>query len=240
MRHKLRFGLFSLLVDLDELDRLAKIPFFSYNKANLVSFHDEDHGPRDGSDLRVWLAGEMAAAGIRRPIGGVRMLILPRIVGYQFNPLTIWFIDDAETNRLSWILYEIHNTFGDAHSHLVAVDGDGTHRHGFAKELHVSPLFDVDGGYRVRISTPQDRFSISIEYANDEGRQMTATLGGRRRELTAGTLFATLVRYPLVTMRVMVAIHLEALKIWRKGARFRKRPAPPAENVSVHVDTIPV
>jgi hypothetical protein len=232
MQHRLQFGLFSLLLDLDELPRLSRIPFFSHNRKNLVSFYDRDHGPRDGSDLRRWITAEMETAGIEDPLGAIRVLVIPRILGYQFNPLTVWFIE-GENATLRWVLYEIHNTFGDAHSHLVEVADERIHEHGFAKEMHVSPFFAVEGDYRVRIGSPGDRFTMSIEYRTEGTRAMTAALRGDRLPLTASNLLGAVVRYPLLTFRVMAAIHWEAAKLWAKGAVFRKRPAPPVDAVSI-------
>jgi uncharacterized protein len=232
IRHRLQYGLFSLLIDLDELDDLGSLRFFSHNRTNLVSFFDEDHGARDGGDLRQWITAELAEAGIHETPGRIRLLCLPRIAGYEFNPLTIWFIDD-EGGEPRWILYEIHNTFGEAHSHLVEVNGSDRHRHGFRKEFYVSPFFDVEGGYRVTISQPGARISIAITYEVDDETVFTATLAGRRIPLTSKTLLGAVIRYPLITFKVMAAIHWEAAKLWLKGARYRRRPAPPVDSVSV-------
>lgn len=235
--HRLKYGLFSLLLDLDELAELEQIRFFSHNRINLVSFFDKDHGARDGRDLRDWITGELSKAGIREVPGRIRLLCLPRIAGYEFNPLTVWFIDGVDESP-RWILYEIHNTFGEAHSHLVAVDGSDQHRHGFRKELFVSPFFDVEGGYRVRISQPGERLSITITYEIEGERVFAATLTGRRVPLESKTLLAALVRYPLVTFKVMGAIHWEAAKLWVKGARYRKRPTAPVDALTIETRVV--
>ena len=233
IQHRLQYGLFSLLIDLDELDDLGSLRFFSHNRTNLVSFFDEDHGARDGGDLREWITAELAGAGIHENPGRIRLLCLPRIAGYEFNPLTVWFIDD-DGGDPRWILYEIHNTFGEAHSHLVQVDGSDRHRHGFRKEFYVSPFFDVEGSYRVTISQPRERMSVAITYEVDDETVFTATLTGRRIPLTSKTLLGAVVRYPLVTFKVMGAIHWEAAKLWLKGARYRRRPTPPVDSVSTN------
>lgn len=229
--HRLRFGLFTLLLDLDEVDQLTRIPFFSRNRFNLVSFHDRDFGPRDGSDLRGWLATEMAGAGVEEAPGRIRLLALPRILGYQFNPLTVWFVDDRAGSP-RWMMYEIHNTFGESHAHLVEVSGPDRSEHGLAKQLFVSPFFDVEGGYRVRVRQPGNRLSIVIDYETEGTKALTATLRGERRRFTGRELLRSVVEYPLVTLKVMAGIHWEAAKLWAKGARYRRRPEPPAETVS--------
>jgi len=230
--HRLQYGLFSLLVDLDELDELALMTFFSHNKTNLISFFDQDHGARDGSDLREWITAKLDTSGFDGAPGRIRLLCLPRIAGYEFNPLTVWFIDD-EAGAPRWILYEIHNTFGEAHSHLVELDESDHHRHGFRKEFFVSPFFDVEGGYRVRISQPAERISVVITYEAEDETVFTATLAGQRVPLTSKSLLGATVRYPLITFKIMAAIHWEAAKLWVKGARYRKRPAVPVDEVSV-------
>lgn len=232
--HRLRYGLFMLLIDLDDLDRLQAMSFFSHDRFALVSFHDRDHGPRDGTSLRSWITGEMRRFGIDGDPGRIRILCLPRILGYQFNPLTVWFIDDAE-GRPSWVLYEIHNTFGEAHSHLAPVGGE----HRFAKEFHVSPFLDVSGGYRVRISQPDDRLSIAIGYHDDGQRVLTATLTATRRPMTNGNLLQAVARHPLVTFKVMAAIHWHGARLWLKGARYRPKPPPPLDAVSAPTKMAP-
>jgi DUF1365 family protein len=230
--HRLQYGLFSLLVDLDELEELGRMKFFSHNRTNLISFFDEDHGARDGGDLREWITAKLNTAGFEGIPGRIRLLCLPRIAGYEFNPLTVWFVDDAAGDP-RWILYEIHNTFGEAHSHLVEVDGSDRHEHGFRKEFFVSPFFDVEGKYRVRISQPAERVSVTIAYEVETETVFTATLAGRRLPLTPKSLLGATVRYPLITFKIMAAIHWEAAKLWVKGARYRKRPAAPVDEVSV-------
>ena len=238
MGHRLRYGVWSLLVDLDEVDVLARrIPFFSRNRWNLVSFHDRDHGPRDGSDLRSWFERHLADAGVELDGGPVRMLVFPRILGYTFNPITVWFGYDPDL-RLRAVLYEVHNTFGHAHSHLAIVDDDHDGgplaRHGFDKTLHVSPFFDRIGSYRVSLSPPDGDYRLVIEYLDEDGsRLLTASQIGTRVELTTRTLLKQFVTRPLVTLKVIGGIHWEALKLWRKGARYRPVPAPPEAEIEV-------
>jgi DUF1365 family protein len=230
--HRLQYGLFSLLVDLDELDDLANLRFFSHNRKNLISFFDKDHGGRDGNDLRSWITDAIARAGFDDVPGRIRLLCLPRIAGYEFNPLTVWYIDDP-AGEPRWVLYEIHNTFGEAHSHLVEVDGNDGHRHGFRKEFFVSPFFDVEGGYRVRITQPGERLSVAITYVVDDETVFTATLTGKHIPLNSRTLLGATIRYPLITFKVMGAIHWEAAKLWLKGARYRRRPPAPVDAISI-------
>ncbi len=239
MGHELRYGVWSLLVDLDEVDGIARRnPFFSRNRFNLVAFHDRDHGPRDGSDLRSWFEGHLRTAGVDLDGGPVRLLVFPRILGYTFNPITVWFGYDR-SERLKAVLYEVHNTFGHAHSHLAIVDDDvdvsgRLPRHGFDKTLHVSPFFDQIGRYRISLSPPDEGYRLVIEYLDDDGeRLLTATQEGRRVPLNARTLLRQFFTKPLVTLKVIVGIHWEAVKLFAKGAKYRPIPEPPVDEVEV-------
>ena len=239
MGHELRYGVWSLLVDLDEVDGIARRnPVFSRNRFNLVSFHDRDHGPRDGSDLRAWFEGHLADAGVDLDGGAVRMLVFPRILGYTFNPITVWFGYDRD-ERLRAVLYEVHNTFGHAHSHLAIVDDDvdldvRLPRHGFDKTLHVSPFFDQIGRYRITLVPPAERYRLVIEYLDEAGdRLLTAAQDGRRVPLTTRSLLRQFVTKPLVTLKVIAGIHWEALKLFTKGAKYRPIPPPPPTEVEV-------
>jgi DUF1365 family protein len=234
MGHKLRYSVYSLLVDIDEIDDLAlRIPILSHNRWNLVAFHDVDHGPRDGTDLRSWI--EYIAADEDVDTGGpIQLMVFPRILGYTFNPLSVWFIHGRD-GRLNAVLYEIRNTFGHSHSHLVVLDdGDqgtgGALRHGFNKTLHVSPFFDQIGRYEVALRPPEEAFSVAITYF-DEGddRLLSASQQGSRTELTTGSLLRQFFTKPLLTFKVVMGIHVHAVRLVLKGATYRPvAPEPEA------------
>jgi DUF1365 family protein len=144
--HRFTYGVWYLLADLDELPRLDRaIPGFAHNRTALVSVHDRDHGPRDGSPLRPWIEARLAEAGIDLQGGPVRLLCFPRVFGYVFNPLSVWFCHGPD-GELRAILYEVSNTFGETHGYLVPVpagDDRAVIRSGFDKELFVSPFIDM-------------------------------------------------------------------------------------------------
>ncbi len=232
-QHKLRYRTYSLLVDLDELDTITgRTRLLSRNRWNLFSIHDRDHGARDGTPMRSWIEGQLATAGIDIGGGRVEVLLFPRILGYTFNPLTIWFCYDA-ADSLRAVLYEIHNTFGQSHSHLVPIDGAAPHRHDFAKNLHVSPFFDQEGRYSFTLRPPGDRFSVSIDYATSDEDLLTATMVGGRRALGDGSLARAFFTHPLLTMKVIGGIHWQALRLLVKGARYRPVPDEPEQQVTV-------
>lgn len=226
-RHDLTYRTFSLLVDLDELVELdTGIRWFSYNRWNLLSVHDRDHGARNGTGMRAWIREQLDQAGIDLRGGRIEVMLYPRILGYQFNPLTTWFCRDANGN-LRAVLYEIHNTFGQSHSHLVPVEGREPHRHSFGKEFHVSPFFDREGGYTFTLRPPAERYSISIDYSTPSEQRLRATTVGERKELTDRNLLHAFLTHPLLTLKVISAIHWHALRILVKGGRYHPVPEPP-------------
>jgi DUF1365 family protein len=237
MGHRLSYSVYSLLIDLDEIDDLvAAIPVMSRNRFNLVSFHDRDFGPRDGSDLREWFVARVAEAGMDFGDGRISMLVFPRILGYTFNPITVWFGHGAD-GGLKAIVYEVHNTFGHSHAYVAVVPESKRQEvppHEFDKVLHVSPFFDRSGGYRMSIVPPQAAYSLVIEYLDENGdRLLTATQTGDRTALTTGNLLRQFFTKPLLTIKVIAGIHLEALKLVRKRAKYHKVPPPPSPGVEV-------
>jgi len=230
----LRYGAFYLLLDLDELDRLhRRLRWFSVNSFNLLSFYDRDHGPGADQPLRGWVEGHLAQAGIRPDGGRVEILCLPRILGYAFNPLTVYYCYD-DGDRISAILYEVSNTFGERHTYLFTIDdaGERTLRHDCAKRLYVSPFIGVEGRYHFRIRRPDDRLYLHIHQTDSDGPLLDAWVRGERVPVTDGNLAANLWRYPLLTLKVVGGIHWEALKLWLKGVGLTSRPQPPANPVT--------
>ncbi|MBI3517086.1 MAG: DUF1365 family protein [Proteobacteria bacterium] len=233
--HRLRYRVFSLLIDLDELPMLdARLRWFAHNRFNLVSFHDRDHGRCDGSPPRAWVDAALAAHGIETG-GRIALLCFPRLFGYVFNPLSIFFCY-APSGALSAILYEVRNTFGDKHGYLIEVPRD--HAAGAAiaqacaKAFHVSPFLPIAGEYRFRLQPPGARLAIQIRHLIDDAEVLLATHRAERRELTDATLLRSVIRHPLMTVKVIAGIHWEALFLWLKRARYHPRPAPPAHDGS--------
>lgn len=237
--HKFRYRLFWLYLDIDEIGAIAcRIRWFSHNRFNLVSFHDRDHGAGDGGPLRPWLERRLREAGIAAPPGNVRLLCFPRLFGYVFNPLSVWYCFDRHGAPLA-ILYEVHNTFGERHGYLIpwavadrARVNNRVHQ-ACDKRLFVSPFFPAAGRYRFAVTLPEGGMSLSILYETQEGPMLAATQRGRRQSLTAASLLGAVARYPLMTVKIIAAIHWQALRLLAKGARLQKRPPAPAELVTV-------
>lgn len=234
--HRFAYRIFSLYLDLDELPELSRRSWLlSHNRWNILSFLDRDHGPRDGAPLRPWIERQMQEAGLGGSLGPIRILCFPRLLGYVFNPLSVWFMYSTR-NRLRAIMYEVSNTFGQHHCYLLPIAEshrtDEIIEQSCRKTLHVSPFIAMAAEYRFRLREPGERLWISILEADSEGVLMTATHRAMRAQLTDRNLFAAVLRYPLVTIKVIAAIHWQALHLWLKGVPVLRRPQPPQSLVS--------
>ena len=230
--HRLRYAIFMLLLDLDELPALdARLRVFGQDRFRLTSFSQRDHLDGSATPLKTQVEAHLAAAGI--PSGGpVRLLCMPRILGGVFNPLSVYFCH-RPNGALSAILYEVSNTFGDRHSYLIPAHGTGVIEQQAPKTFYVSPFMDMDLGYAFRIAPPGEEVSITVDVHDAEGHLLAANFAGQRAELTDAAIWKAWLSHPLMTLGVMAAIHWEALKIWRKGEKLRPRPKAPAAPVTV-------
>lgn len=221
-RHKLSYRVFALLLDLDEIDRLAKrLRLFGHNRAAVFSFHDKDHGAADGL-LREWVAMQLDAAGVTLAAPRISMLCYPRIFGYVFNPLTVYFCRDGNTLRA--ILYEVHNTFGEKRTYVIPVAPSANALvQACRKELYVSPFVPMECAYHFRITPPTEQVRIAIDERDESGLLLTASFAGTRRELSDRALLCALFAYPLMTLKVTAAIHWEAIRLWLKGVPYVSR-----------------
>lgn len=227
--HRLRYRMFWMLFDLDELGTLGhRLTLFSHERFNLFSLRNADHG--DGSDtpLREQIEGHLAATGLDVAGGAIRLLCMPRILGYVFNPISVYYCYDP-AGGLAAVVYEVHNTFGQRHSYLITVDAErnGAVLQRCAKALYVSPFIGMDIAYGFRLHAPSERISLSIRASDTKGPVIVASLAGERRELTDSALLRVFVTHPLLTLKVITAIHWDALKLWLKGVRLVPRPPAP-------------
>jgi uncharacterized protein len=242
-KHRFRYRVFSLWLDLDELvGPLKRLKLMPHNRFGLFSFHDRDHGARDGSPLRPWVERLLAQAGLDLEGGPIRLLCFPRLLGFVFNPLSVYYCyDRAETLRA--IVYEVKNTFGDQHAYVLPVPERRNSGEAITqscdKTFFVSPFIGMASTYRFRIKEPGETLSVLIRQSVPEGEQLIATLHGERRPLDDKRLIAAFLRYPLMTLKVIGAIHWQALWLWLKGARFHRHPGPPEREASFPVSPPP-
>ncbi len=240
--HRLRYRVFSLLLDIDEIPALcARLRLLSHRRFNLFSFDERDHADGSGGSLRVWAETHLSHAGIDLEGGPIRLLAMPRVLGYGFNPISVWFCYHR-SGRLAALLHEVHNTFGERHTYLIPVAPDASASdivQSCRKAFHVSPFMAMDMRYDFRVHAPDERLSLAILGGDADGPMIVAAFSARRRALSDTTLLRALLRTPLLTLKVIGGIHWEALRLWIKGARLHTRPPAPERPVSIVVQTTP-
>lgn len=232
--HKLSYRIYSLLIDIDELPILnEKLHLFSVDRFNLFSFYRKDRGDGTGRDLRGQIEQTMRIAGMEPDGGAIRLLTMPRILGWAFNPLSVFFCHRHD-GTLAGILWEVDNTFGERHGYMLPVDGPSSGHivQNVYKAFHVSPFMDMDQRYVFGVRPTDKNLSITIDSFDADGMMLATRHLARRVELTDGVLLRAFLAIPLLTFKVVGGIHWEALKIWLKGVRFRRHPGPPASSLS--------
>lgn len=231
-RHRLAYRIFMLLVDLDEAATLQhRLRTLGVGRFNLFGFDEARHGDGSGRPLKAQVEGTLAEAGIAHG-GPIQVLTMPQILGRAFNPLTVFFCYAAD-GRLSAILYEVNNTFGERHGYLIPTADAPRIDQEARKDFYVSPFMDMDLTYAFRIRRPGDRVRVVVDTHDAEGLVLAASFVGQRSELTDANLLKAWLTHPWMTVGVLAAIHLEALKIWLKGETVRVRKPETGRRVTV-------
>jgi DUF1365 family protein len=229
VRHELRYRVFNLFADVDRLEDTGnRLRFFSYNRFNLFSIMDRNHGPGDGTPIRehAWKLAGGAEGGehVRR----LFMFCYPSVLGYVFNPLTVYYGFDAE-DRLCLMIYEVNNTFGGRHSYVVPVAGVLSRK--APKSFFVSPFNLVEGQYTFHFITPGERMALGVALSIAGKPVLNAYVSGSRARLSDSALLRSFLGIPFLTLKVTGAIHLQALRLWWKGLTLKKRPQTPNHTV---------
>lgn len=226
--HFLSYRVFSLLVDLDRLDAMDRdLKFFSRNKFNLFSFYDKDFGTGAPNNIADYMRGSLANEGIVAD-GVIKLLCYPRMLGYAFNPLSVYYCHNRQ-GALVAIVYEVSSTFGERHSYLIRVEDDApVLRQRAAKRLHVSPFMEMAADYHFRLNRPSSKLTLLIRQTDKGGPILHASFTGQREAVSDGALMRAFFAYPLMTVKIIAGIHWEAVKLILKGMRLRSGPKAPA------------
>lgn len=228
-RHRFTYRVFSLLLNIDELPSLDKAKrLFGYNRRAIVSFHDKDHGDGTKGGLRHWVEEQLARAGLQGAGMSIYILCYPRIYGYVFNPLTLYFCYDAQ-GGLRAVLYEVSNTFAERHTYIMRVlegelTGQGFHQQ-CKKDFYVSPFLPMDCFYNFYIEPPDEKLLVRIHEEDADGMVLVANFAATRSPINDRTLGLALLRHPLMTLKVSASIYWEALRLWRKGLTIYRHKA---------------
>jgi DUF1365 family protein len=236
-RHRLAYRIFMLRLDIDALDaETAPLRMLSHNRFNLLSVYDADHGDGSATPLYAQVRARLRDAGL--VYAGVRIeaLLMPRILGRAFNPLTVYFCHDA-AGEVAAILYEVHNTFGERHSYIIAAgSAPGFISQRAPKRFHVSPFMDMALDYQFDVIPPGDAVAIRITVSDTDGPMLLASFAGPGEPMTDASLLRAWLGHPWQTIGVLAAIHWEALKIFAKGLGYRRRPPAPDLPVTMGIE----
>lgn len=201
----------------------ANCGIFSVNKPNLLSFRNADHGPRDGSPLLPWIGELLRAQGLPDD-GEIVLQTFPRVLGYVFNPVSLWFCHDRDRNLIA-VLAEVNNTFGGTHSYLLHNDGlplPERQEIRADKRFHVSPFCTVAGHYDFRFRLDKSAQVVRIDYDDcaGAGPLLLTAISGKPAAWGTATLLRALLRMPLLTFGVVARIHWQAFRLWIKKVPF--------------------
>ena len=236
--HRLKYGVFSMLVDLEELPRLSEeLRVFGYNRFAPLAFYDRDHGDGTDGGLRTWVTARLQSAGYNLNNGRIKLLCYPRIFGYVFNPLSVYYCYN-EAGDLAVLLYEVSNTFGERHTYVIPADvgSDQMVRQSCDKRMYVSPFIPMDCRYDFAMTVPGEILSVTIDEHDAEGRLLIASFKAHRFPMSNRNLVSTFLKFPLMTFRITAAIHWQALKLWRKGISIipHKAAGKPINSSVIH------
>ena len=232
--HYFKYKVFSLLIDLSEIESMEKnLKIFSFNKFNIISFYNKDHGARDGSSIKDWVINNLKKNNIDTNDIKIKLLCYPRIFGYVFNPLSVFYIYDKNLNLIS-ILYEVKNTFGEQHTYIFKTGiRHNLLKHMCKKKFHVSPFIEMNCIYFFRILKPGNKISVIIDQNDEDGKILYASQDGVKSELTNVNLVKSYLKHPLMTFKIILAIHFEAFRIWTKGIKFIKKKIKIKNNITI-------
>ncbi len=234
--HDFRYKVYSFFIDLDDLTTQKRWRFLSYNAFNLFSISDKKNGQRDGTPIKTWIKNCAQERGLDLSDGKIFMLTFPRILGWSFSPLTLYFCYDNSRN-LCAILYQVKNTFGQQHCYFIPVRETDLKAGGWIEQscdkvFYVSPFIQMDCLYRFRLQQPSHTLNIAIHQFQPDGKILTATWDGQAAPLKDTTMLKAFFSIPLQIVKITFGIHWQALKLWIKGAKYIKRPPPLEKNIT--------
>jgi len=234
-KHRLRYRVFMLALDLDALPELdARLLLFGHNRATLMALRDRDHGAGVDAPLKPQIEAKLREAGIGWEGGRIVLLTMPRLLNYVFNPLSVYFCYRRD-GTLAALAHEVSNTFGERHFYVLPARAQNNGRLAQAceKDFFVSPFLEMHLRYEFHVTPPGETAVVAMVVRRGDDVALTASFAGERRELTDINLLRAWLGNPLMTFAVVAGIHWEALKMWLKGVRYlgRRGQAEPAPAV---------
>ncbi len=234
-KNKFKYRLLSMCINYDELDSLSKkIKIFSYNKFNIFSFYDKDHGYRDQRSLRDFVEKFLSKNNLKFNNLIIKIVCFPRILGYVFNPLSIIYC--YEKSKLIAVFYEVKNTSNEQHTYCFASEEKKNYKeyqHKCDKNFYVSPFIGMKGFYKFRNSLSSDDISITIDlYDEKDIKILTASQYGKKTTLKSYTFMKQLIYNPFLTLKIITGILYEAIFIFLKGGKYYRRQKKILDTIS--------
>ena len=231
VQHRFVYPVFYVRINLARLEEMNSA-WFGINRWRIAALHTRDYGARDGSDLQQWIKKLLEQHGIEAN-GEIWLQTFPRVFGFVFNPVSFWYCYD-NAGALRAVMAEVNNTFGESHRYLL------TDAHAITaqselisnKNMHVSPFCQVQGLYRFRFRDTSDSTFVSLDYYDESGLLIKTTLGGKSADYTAAGIRHAVFKQPFLTIGIVLGIHWQAFKLWRKKIPFFSKPAMPQHYLS--------
>lgn len=231
-RHGFDYPTFFLLLPMRRL-RAQPCAVLPRNRFGLISFADRDHGDGGGDSL-AWFEALLQREGIGDADGEVWLHCYPRVLGYVFKPVSVWYAHRAD-GSLAAVLAEVNNTFGERHCYLLGGPALAFGREvRAAKVFHVSPFCRIQGDYRFRFmrtdlhhNTGPPRTVVRIEHHDAEGALLLTSICGNLAPLTQARVRAAFFGMPLMGLSLIARIHWQALRLALKRVPFFAKPEPP-------------
>jgi uncharacterized protein len=214
--HSFRYASYLWLVDLDDLPRLPRL------LRPLAGFRPADHLGDPARPIRQNVGAFLAGNGIDLAGGRVVMLASARVLGYVFNPLSVFWCYHA-SGELACVIAEVHNTYGQRHCYLLRTDARG--RADVDKQFYVSPFNPVDGRYQMSLPEPGGRLSLTVTLHRPGAPPFVASVRGVRREATTAQLLRSTARHPWPTLATTARIYAQGVRLWARGLPVVPRPA---------------
>ena len=232
-KHSFTYSVFTFCLDIDRITETAdRLSLFSRNRFNLLSFHDKDHGDGSSTPIGDQIRALLEQSGLGQAGAKIDLLCYPRFFGYVFNPLSVYFCYRHD-GELGAIIYEVSNTFRERKSYIIPVtrDGAGSKQDPViqtcTKEMYVSPFTSASGDYDFRVLPPTETVNVGVDFRDRTGGVLKTYFQGDRRTLSDRSILGLVLRYPLMTLKVITAIHWEAARLWFKGVAVRDRYTSP-------------
>lgn len=235
-RHRFIYKVDSFLFNLDSLqEEASQLRWFSVDRFNLFSFYHRDFGNSDGTTGRQYIEGVLTEQGCDQHPARIELLCYPRILGYTFNPLSVYYCYSSSDDLFA-VLYEVSNTFGQRHSYFLPVKTEQQQadylRQACDKVFYVSPFIPMEARYHFRLRRPDEQLLLAIRETENQQALLHAVFRGERQPLSDRSLLGSFCRLPMMTLRIVLAIHWQAAKLFIKGLRILPRPDEPERRIS--------